>query len=124
MITASWRFAHSFKIMCMPQTIIPVRSPPQPVTVLPSGSADALNVPYIQCLNGRVLEAFEFWALAEEGVCEVHPYARVKLMSEFRTDTFHTHFFNARQLQIPFLGCGDLNMSVEFLDVVRVFQNV
>ena len=81
--------------MHIPQPIFPVCAPPQPVTVLWSGSIDALEVPYIQCLNGHVPEAFEVWALAEGGVCEVHQYARVKLLSGFRKDTFHTHLFNA-----------------------------
>ena len=83
-----------------------------------------LEVPYIRCLNGRVPEVFEVWDLAEDGVCEVHPYARVKLQSKFREDTFQTFLFNARQFQIPFLGPRALNMRVEFLDIVRVTQNV
>ena len=120
----SCRFTHSFKIMRIPQPIIPVRAPPQPVTVLWSGSADEIEVAYIRCLHGRVPEAFERWARAEDGVCEVHPYARVKLCSKFRRDAFHTHFFNAQQLQIPFLGRRALNMSVEFIDVVRTTQHV
>ena len=65
--------------MRIPQPIIPVRSPPQPVTVIWSGSADVLKVPYIRCLDGRVPEAFEVWDLAEDGVREVHLYARVKI---------------------------------------------
>ena len=84
MITVSYRFAHSFKIMRIPQTIIPVRAPPQPVTVLCSGSNDKIEVPYIRCLDGRVPECYELWALAEDGVREVHPYARIGLFSEFR----------------------------------------
>ena len=88
MITVNCRFAHSFKIMHIPQPIIPFRSPLQPVTVLSSGSTDVINVPYIRCLNGRVPEAFELWDLAEDRVREVHPYARVKLRSEFIEDTF------------------------------------
>ena len=81
--------------MSIPQPIIPVRAPPQPVTVLRSGSADVIEVTYILCLHGRVPEAFELCALAEDGVREVHPYARVKLLSEFREDTFQTFFFSA-----------------------------
>ena len=75
MIMVSCRFAHSFKIMRIPHLIIPVRAPLQPVTVIRSGSAVALEVPYILCLNGRVPEAFEVWDLAEDGVREVHSYA-------------------------------------------------
>ena len=118
------RFAHSLKTMRTPQPIIPFRAPPQPVTVTCSGSADVIEVPYIRCLNGQVPEAFELWALADNGVREVHPYSRVKIISEFREDNFHTHFFNARGSQIPFFGCRSMNMSAEFIDVVRTTQHV
>ena len=84
MITVSCRFAHSFKIMRIPWNIIPVRAPPQQVTVIWSSSAVVTEVPYIRCLNGWVPEAFELWALADDGVREVHPYARFKIRSEFR----------------------------------------
>ena len=72
MITVICCFAHSFKSMRLPQPMIPVRAPPQPVTVLLSGNADVLEVPYIRYLNGWVPEAFELWALADNGVREVH----------------------------------------------------
>ena len=68
MITVSYRFAHSFKIMRIPQPIIPFRASSQPVTVLRYGSGDEIEVPYIRCLNGRVPECYELWALAEDGV--------------------------------------------------------
>ena len=77
--------------MRIPRPIIPVPTPPQLVIVLWYGSPDALEVPYIKCLNGQVPKAFEVWALDEDGVLEVHPYARVKLVSEFRKETFYTH---------------------------------
>ena len=124
MITVSCCFTHSFKSMRIPQHIIPIRAPPQHVTVLWSGSADVIEVQYISGLNGRLPKAFELWDLAADGVSKVHPYARVKLQSEFREDTFQTFSFNARQFQIPFLGCRELKASVEFLDVVRVTQHV
>ena len=124
MITVSCRFAHGFKIMRIPQPIIPFHAHPQPVTVLRSVSTDAIKVPYICCLNGRVPEAFELWALADDGVREVRPYARVKLRSEFREDTLQTFFCTALQFQIPFLGRRALNNSVEFLDVVCTTHHV
>ena len=74
--------------MCIPQPITPFHAPPQPVTVLWSRSADVIEVPYILCLNGQVPEAFELWALADNGVREFHPYDKVKLLSQFREDTF------------------------------------
>ena len=80
MITVSCRFARSFKIVCLPQPIIPVRGPAQSVTVLWSGSADMLEVPYICCLNWRVPKAFELWALVDNGVREVYPYAMADLV--------------------------------------------
>ena len=69
-------------------------------------------------------EALELWALADDGDCEVHPYARVKLCSEFREENFQTLIFNARRFQIPLLGRRALNASVEFLDIVRFTQHV
>ena len=103
MLTLSCRFAHSFKIVRIPQPIIPFRAPPQPVTVLRSGSGDEIELSYIHCLNGRVPKCYKLWALAEDGFREVHRYARVRVLSVFREDAFHIHFFNSRRFQIPFL---------------------
>ena len=75
MITVSCRFAHNFKIIHLSQPIIHFRAPPQPVTVLCSGRNVEINVPYILYLDGQVTEAYELWALAEDGFCEVHRYA-------------------------------------------------
>ena len=50
--------------------------------------ADVIEVLYIRCLHGQVPNAFELWALADNGVREVHPYARVNIRSEFREDIF------------------------------------
>ena len=124
MITVSCCFAHSFKIMRVLQPIIPFLVPLQSVQVFCSSRCGEINVLYICCLDSRVPEACELWVLAEDGVCEVHPYARVELLPDFREDTFHTHFFNAQQFQIPFLCSRSVNMSVEFLDVVRITQQV
>ena len=124
MITVSCYFAHIFKIRRIPQSIIPFSVPLQPVTVLRSGSTDIIEDPYIRCLNGQVPEAFEVWSLADDGFREFHPYARVKILSEFREETFHAFFFNAQQLQIHFLVCRALNNSVKFLDVVHTTQHV
>ena len=49
---------------------------------------------------------------------------RVRLLDDFREDTFHTHFFNAQQIQIPLLCRISVNMSVKFLDAYRVTQQV
>ena len=110
--------------MHIPQPIIPLCVHPQPVQDICSGRGGKINVPYICCLNGRVPEAYELWALAEDRVSEVHPYARVEILSNFMEDTFHTHFFNTRRFQIPFLGRRSANMSVEFLDVASTTQQV
>ena len=77
MVTVICPFAYSFKIMRIPQPIIPVRAPLQPVTVLQSGSANVIEVPYIHCLHGQVPKAFELRDLAEDRVRKVHPYTRV-----------------------------------------------
>ena len=109
MITVSCHFAHSFKIMRIPQSVILFRVPPQPVQALRSGRGGEIDVPYIRCLDGLLPEAYELWALAEDGVCEDHPNTRIKLLDDFRQDTFHTHFFNARRFQITFLGRRSVN---------------
>ena len=74
--------------MRIPQPVTPFRVSPQPVQSLCSGRGDKINVPYIRCLDGRMLEAYELWALVEYVVLKVHPYARVKLLSEFREILF------------------------------------
>ena len=58
MVMVSCCFAHSFKIMHIPQPIILYRAPPQPVIILRSGRDNLIEVPYIRCLNGRVLKTF------------------------------------------------------------------
>ena len=110
--------------MRMSQPITPLHAPPQPFQVLRSGRGGEIEVAYIRCLAGRVPEANELWDIAEDGVCEVRPYTRVRLLSEFREDNFHTHLFNSRRFQIPFLGRRAVNKSVEFLHVVRKTQHV
>ena len=124
MITISCCFAHSFKIMCITQPVIPLCVPPQPIQALCSGRGGEIDVMYIRCLNGRVPKAYKLWALAEDEVCEVHPSSRVRLLDDFREDTFHTHFFNSWWFQIPFLGRRSVNISVEFLDAARATQQV
>ena len=110
--------------MRIPQPAIPFVVPPHTVQALRSGRGGKIDVPYFRCLNGRLAEDFELWALAEYKVCEIHPSARVKILDYFREDTFHAHFFNAQQFQIPFLGRRSVNMSVEFLDAARATQQV
>ena len=97
---------------------------PQPVTVLHSGSGDKIKVLYIRCLDGRVPECYQLWALTEDGVHEGHLYARVRLLSNFRENTFHTHLFNLQRFQIPLLGRRSMKDSVKFLDVVRTTQHI
>ena len=124
MITVSCRFAHSFKIMRVPQPIIPLCAPWQPIQVLLFDRGDKIDVPYIRCLGDWVPEAYELWALDEDGVRGFHPYASVTLLSEFREDTFHTHFFKSQRFQIPLLGCRAVKKSVEFIVVVRTTQHI
>ena len=110
--------------MRIPQHVIPFCVPPQPAQPLCSGRGGKTDVPYICCLDSQVPEAYELWALAEDGVCEVNPSTRVRLLDDFREDNFHTHFFNARRFQIPFLGRRSVNMSVKFLNAARATQEV
>ena len=110
--------------MRIPQPIISFSCPPQTITVLCSGSGEEIEVTYIRCLNGWVPKCYELWALAEDVVFVFNPLARVELLSEFREDNFHTHFYNSQQSQIPFLGRRAMNDSFEFLDVFRTTQHV
>ena len=78
MFTVSYLFAYSFNIEHMRHNIVPVCAPPDSVRVLYSGSDNTIDqVPYILCLNGRVPEMYERWALNASGVSEVHLFARV-----------------------------------------------
>ena len=124
MITVICCFSYSFKIIRIPQPAITFVVPPHPSQVLCSGRGGEIDVPYIRCLDDWVPEAFEIWSLAKDGVHEVHLSARVKLLEDFREDTFHIHFFNAQRFQIPFLGRRSVNMSVKFLDDARATQQV
>ena len=83
-----------------------------------------IDVPYIRCLDGRVPEAYELWALAEDGVREVHPYARVELLDDFREHNFHTHFFNAQKFQNPLLSHRSVNITVKFVYVACAAQQI
>ena len=63
------------------QHIIIFRAPQQPFQVLRSVRGGKIEVPYIHYLNGRVPDAYELWALAQDKVHEVYLYARVSLLS-------------------------------------------
>ena len=94
---------------------------PRPAQALRSGRGGEIEVAYIRCIGGREPEAFELWAFAEDVIREVHLFSRVQISNDFTEDTFYSHFFNARQIQIPFLGRRSVNGSVLWLDVPRPF---
>ena len=104
MITVNCRFAHSFKIMRIPQSIIPVRDPPQPVTVLRSGRADILEVPYIRCLNGQAPKAYELWALADDVVSRGSPVRKVQASFRVQGRYFSKFLLQFATIPDPFLG--------------------
>ena len=60
--------------MRIPQPVISLRVPLQPVQALRSGRGGQIDVPYIRCLDGRMLEAYELWALVEYVVLKVQNY--------------------------------------------------
>ena len=119
MITVCCRFAHSFKIMCIPQTVWTEVIPMCPAQALCSGRRGEIEIAYICCIGVREPEAFELWAFSEDGIREVHPFARVQISDDFTEDNFYSHFFNARQIQIPFLGRRSVKGSVQWIDVPR-----
>ena len=104
---------------------VPVRGPPDTVLVHYSDSGASITpVTYIVCLHGRVPERYELWSLNAQGVCEVHPFARIRLLDDFREDTFQTTFFNSRRCCIPFIGWILLNSSVEFIEFADVTSDL
>ena len=72
MITVICRFAHSFKIMRIAQPgwndVILLRT----AQAISSDRGYETDISYIRCIDGREPEAFELWALAEDGICKVH----------------------------------------------------
>ena len=99
----------------------PVRGPPDPVQVFYYGSDNTIEpVFYIVCLHGQVPENYELWRINDCGVCEVHLSAEVRLLQNFREDTFKTLFFDLRRCRITFIGQISLNASVEFICYANV----
>ena len=121
MITVCCRFAHSFKTMFIPQPGIPEVFPPRPVQALLSGRGGEIEVVYISYIDGREPNFFELWDFTEDGIIEIHLYARVQISDNFVGYTFYSHFFNTREILIPFLGRRSVNGSVQWLDVPRPF---
>ena len=116
MITISCRFSHSFKIMSIPQpgwADVILLCTNQAIC---SVRGDKIGIVYIRCIDGREPEAFELWAFSENRIREVHLFARVQIRDDFTEDTFYTEFFNARQIQINFLGRRSVNGSAQWLD--------
>ena len=96
--------------------IVSFRAPPYLVLVHYYGRGNGIDrVTYIVCLNGRVHERCDIWSLNSQGVREVHPFARIRLLDDFRADTFQSTFFNSRRCRITFISWRLLNGSVEFI---------
>ena len=84
--------------MCWRRPNAPVRGPPAPVLVHYSGSGDGIDrFTYTFCLHGWVLERYKLWSLKAQGVFEVHPFAQIRLLDDFREDTSKTTFFNLQR---------------------------
>ena len=89
---------------------------PDPILISYSGiDAAGPTISYIVCLHRRVPERYEVWLLNQDGVCEVHPTAQVKLFTLFAENTFRRAFKDIRGFCVPFLGIQSVNGSVEFL---------
>ena len=116
MINISCRFAHSFKIMCIPQPGLADVFLPRTSQAICSGGGYKIDIAYIRCIDGREPKDFELWVFSEDVICKVHPFARLQIRDDFTEDTFYTDFFNARQIQIPFLVCRTVNGSVQWID--------
>ena len=90
MFAISYLLAYIFNIaMRMRHTIVPVCVPPNHIRVFYSGSNYSIDpVSYIVCLHGRVPERYELWGLNTQAVCEVHQFAQIRILDDFRADTF------------------------------------
>ena len=95
--------------------------PPRTVQRLSSGRGGDGDVWFTRCIEVQEPEIYELWNFADDRICEVHPFARVQISDDFTRGTFHTHFFNARAVRIPFLVRRSVNGSVQWLDVPRLF---
>ena len=92
MIQLCCRFAHSFKIIRIPQpgwTKCILLSTAQ---YLRPGRGGEINIAYIRGIDGREPEDFELWDFSEEIICDVQPFARVQISNDFTKDTFYSHF--------------------------------
>ena len=98
---------------------------PDPIFVrYPGSDATASSLAYIFCLHRRVPEKYELCSLNAQGVCKVHPIARVKIFDTFAEDTFRTTFFSSQRCRIPFICRRSLNGSVEFICFADVISTV
>ena len=88
MITLCCRFAHSFKIMRIPQPGWTKFIVPRPAQALYSGRGGKVEIAYFRCIDVREPEAFELWNFAEDRIREVHLFARFQTSNDFTEDTF------------------------------------
>ena len=107
--------------MRITQRVISEIFPLRPVQRISNGRGGKVDVMYTRCIEGREPEVFELWDFSEDGIREFHPYSQVQSSNIFLGGTFYTHFFNAREIRIPFLGRRSVNGSVQWLDVPRTF---
>ena len=121
MITVCCRFAHSFKTMARREPVVFEMFPPRTVKRIISGRGGEGNVWFTHCIEGQEPDIYELWTFADDIISEVHPFSRVQISYNFTGENFHTHFFNARSVRIPFLGRISVNGSVQWLDVPRPF---
>ena len=86
----------------------------------PGSDTAASSLAYIVCLNDRVPERYKLCSLKAQGVCEVHPFAWVKLFDDFAEDTFRSTFYNFRRCRVLFIGRRLLKGSVEFIRFANI----
>ena len=49
---------------------------------LSSGRGDEGGVWFTRCIEGQEPEIYELWTIADDGICEVHPYAQVQISDD------------------------------------------
>ena len=78
--------------MRIPQTVCFEVVPPRTVQRLSSGRGGEGDVWFNRCIKGQEPRIYELWTFADDGICKVHPYARVQISDDFIGETFHTTF--------------------------------
>ena len=95
-----WLLYTFFSLALSPATSAPcldasqslLNLPPRAAQSFRSGRGNKDGVWFTRCVDGQEPKIHEPWTFAEDGTREVHPFARIKISTNFTRETFHTDF--------------------------------